>query len=79
MLKKKLKASTLDGFHRVAGTFKRWRQEILQSFMYPYNNGYIEGVNNTIKVLKRLSYGIKNFERMRKKILWQQEVKLVLK
>ncbi|WP_147212811.1 ISL3 family transposase [Oceanobacillus sojae] len=76
---KKLKASTLDGFHRVAGTFKRWRQEILQSFMYPYNNGYIEGVNNTIKVLKRLSYGIKNFERMRKKILWQQEVKLVLK
>lgn len=75
----KLEASTLEGFHRVARTFKKWHQEILHSFMYPYNNGYIEGVNNTIKVLKRLSYGIKNFDRMRKKILWQQEVKLVLK
>lgn len=75
----KLNASRLEGFHRVARTFKRWQQEILHSFMYPFNNGYIEGVNNTIKVLKRLSYGIKQFDRMRKKILWQQEVKLVLK
>lgn len=47
--------------------------------MYPYNNGYIEGINNTIKILKRLSCGIKKFERMRKKIVGQQEVKLVLK
>nr|WP_238458134.1 transposase [Alkalihalobacterium alkalinitrilicum] len=35
--------------------------------MYPYNNGYIEGVNNTTKVIKRMSYGIKSFERLRTK------------
>lgn len=35
--------------------------------MYPFNNGYIEGVNNTIKVLKRMSYGIKSFERLKRK------------
>ncbi|MBU5265797.1 transposase [Virgibacillus proomii] len=30
--------------------------------MYPFNNGYIEGVNNTIKVLKRNSFRMKSFE-----------------
>ncbi|WP_343783397.1 transposase [Alkalibacillus silvisoli] len=25
--------------------------------MHPSNNGYIEGINNTIKVLKRNSFG----------------------
>lgn len=69
-----MKVSKIEGFIRVAGTFNRWKQEILQSFMYPFNNGYIEGVNNTIKVLKRMSYGIKSFERLKKKILWQQKV-----
>ncbi|WP_152023686.1 hypothetical protein [Oceanobacillus iheyensis] len=29
-------------------------------------------MNNTIKVIKRNSYGIKGFERLKKKILWQQ-------
>ena len=74
-----LTTSSIESFQRVAQTFERWRQEILQSFMYPYNNGYIEGVNNTIKVMKRLSYGIKQFDRLKKKILWQQEVKLAFK
>ncbi|GAA5417872.1 hypothetical protein Pryu01_02949 [Paraliobacillus ryukyuensis] len=31
-------------------------------FMYLFNNGYIENVNNTIKVAKPLSYGSKDFE-----------------
>ncbi|MBM7569912.1 transposase [Aquibacillus albus] len=31
-------------------------------------NGYIEGINNTIKVLKRDSFGIKNFQRLKHKI-----------
>ncbi|MGO4889996.1 transposase [Anaerobacillus sp. MEB173] len=42
---------------------------------YPYNNGCIKGVNNTTKVIKRMSYGIKSFERLRKKILWRQVVR----
>lgn len=67
--------SSIEAFHRVTKTFKRWKTEILQSFMHPFNNGYIEGVNNTIKVLKRDSYGIKCFERLRSKIMWQQEIK----
>ncbi|WP_191992217.1 transposase, partial [Peribacillus tepidiphilus] len=64
-----------EAFKKVVRTFNRWKQEILQSFMYPFNNGYIEGVNNTTKVIKRMSYGIKSFERLRKKILWRQLVR----
>ncbi|WP_044748614.1 ISL3 family transposase, partial [Bacillus alveayuensis] len=64
-----------EAFRKVVQTLKRWKQEILQSFMYPFNNGYIEGVNNTTKVIKRMSYGIKSFERLRKKILWRQLVR----
>nr|WP_083855750.1 transposase [Amphibacillus jilinensis] len=50
------RASNINAFHRVRKTFIRWKQAILQSFMYPFNNGYIEGINNTIKVLKRDSW-----------------------
>lgn len=70
-----MKTSGIEAFKRVRKTFERWKTEILQAFMYPFNNGYIEGVNNTIKVLKRNSYGIKSYERLKKKILWQQEMK----
>ncbi|MCR6108180.1 transposase [Salipaludibacillus agaradhaerens] len=49
---------------------------MLQSFIYPYNKGYIEGKNNTTKVFKRMSYAIKSFERLRKKILWRQILQL---
>jgi len=68
--------SQIPSFQKVTKTFTRWKQEILQSFMYPFNNGYIEGVNNTTKVIKRMSYGIKSFERLRKKILLRQVIKI---
>ncbi|MBR3304520.1 MAG: transposase, partial [Christensenellaceae bacterium] len=32
-------------------------------------NGYTEGMNNKIKVLKRVSFGIRNFNRFRTRIL----------
>lgn len=71
---KLMKDSNIPAFEKVVKTFKNWKTEILNSFLYPFNNGYIEGVNNKIKVLKRNSYGIKSFERLRKKILWQELV-----
>ncbi|RSL33310.1 hypothetical protein D7Z54_11885 [Salibacterium salarium] len=50
------------------------------AFVYvPYNNGYIEGINNTTKVIKRASYGIKSFERLKNKILWRQQVHTTFK
>jgi len=50
-------------------TYRNWYKEILNAFKYGYTNGTIEGFNNKIKVLKRVSYGVKNFNRFRNRIL----------
>jgi len=61
--------SGLKPFIDVSLTFQRWSREILNSFDYPYTNGYIEGCNNRIKVLKRVSFGMPRFKRFRRRIL----------
>lgn len=61
--------SGIKSFIDVSLTFQRWSKEILNSFDYPYTNGYIEGCNNRIKVLKRVSFGMPRFKRFRRRIL----------
>ena len=56
-------------FNACFTTFTNWQKEILASFDHPYTNGYTEGVNNKIKVLKRNAYGVRNFRRFRNRIL----------
>ena len=46
-----------------------WDKYILNAFDCSYTNGYTEGCNNKIKVLKRISYGVRNFNRFRNRIL----------
>ena len=36
---------------------------------YSYNDGFTEGYNNKVKVLKRNAYGYRNFRRFRNRIL----------
>lgn len=45
-----------------------WKEYILNAFDYPYSNGYTEGINNKIKVLKRIAFGFRSFENFRKRI-----------
>lgn len=59
----------LPEFKSCITAFRNWHKEILNAFKYGYTNGVTEGFNNKIKVLKRVSYGIKNFERFRNRIL----------
>ena len=47
-----------------------WSQEILNALDYPWTNGFTEGCNNKIKVIKRLSYGVRNFNRFRNRLLF---------
>lgn len=56
-------------FNDCLETFNRWQKEILNAFRFHLTNGFTEGCNNRIKVIKRVSYGFQNFERFRKKIL----------
>lgn len=60
---------------RAMKTFKNWQTEILNSFVYDYSNGFLEGINNSTKVLKRNAYGFRNFSRFRAKILLNHKYK----
>lgn len=59
----------LPEFIACFNTFTNWQKEILNAFSCPYTNGYTEGVNNKIKVIKRNAFGVRNFERFRNRIL----------
>ena len=59
----------LPEFNSCCRTYINWSKEILAFFDVPYTNGYTEGINNKIKVLKRTCYGVTNFERFRNRIM----------
>ena len=61
--------SGLAKFIDCGNTMVRWSKGILNSFDCPYTNGFTEGANNKIKVLKRNAYGYRNFHRFRNRIL----------
>ncbi|NLU52082.1 MAG: ISL3 family transposase [Clostridiaceae bacterium] len=74
--KKNLKAwylyigiAQIPEFNECLKTISNWEKYILNSFICPYTNGFTEGVNNKIKVLKRNAYGLRNFGRFRSRIL----------
>ncbi|PWI21320.1 hypothetical protein DF281_12865 [Kurthia zopfii] len=37
-------------------------------YLFPFNNGRIERINNKIKVLNHVAYGYRNFENYRNRI-----------
>ena len=61
--------SDLQPFKRCVNTFFNWKNGIVNSFDAPYTNGFTEGCNNKIKVLKRNAYGYRRFDRFRNRIL----------
>ena len=63
----------LPSFHKVSETYREWEKELLNIFSTGLSNGFTEGCNNKIKVLKRISYGMPNFERFRTRILHQMQ------
>jgi transposase len=60
--------SQLDEFKATLTMLGNWSKYILNSFECPYSNGYTEGTNNAIKVIKRNAYGYRNFENFRNRI-----------
>lgn len=61
--------SGIKRFIKCAKTMVNWSDGILNSFDCKYTNGFTEGCNNKIKVLKRNAYGYRNFRRFRNRIL----------
>ena len=61
--------SSMKRYVDCAKTMINWSEGILNSFECNYTNGFTEGCNNKIKVLKRNAYGYRNFSRFRNRIL----------
>lgn len=50
-------------------TSDKFKDGVINCLTYGYNNGFIEGCNNKIKVLKRVSYGYRKFVNFKARIL----------
>src|SRR5699024_11985088 len=61
--------SGIKEFQKAIETFKNWQKEILSSFAFDLHNGYIEGINNQTKVIKRNAFGFQRFDRFRLRVL----------
>ena len=61
--------SDIPQLKECAKTYQHWYTEIKNSLQFPYSNGATEGFNNKIKVLKRVSFGIRNFAHFKARIM----------
>ena len=55
---KQVKASGLHGFDTFLKTWHRWQDKILNSFDGRQTSGFVEGLNNKLKLLKRRCFGL---------------------
>ena len=70
-----VKNSGIDEFKKSISTFQNWQKEIMNSFAFNLNNGYVEGINNQTKVIKRNAFGFRRFDRFRLKVLLHHQYK----
>ena len=61
----------VEEFIEASRTIENWLKYIVNSFKDErYNNGFTEGLNNKIKVIKRVGFGYKNFDFFRLRLLY---------
>lgn len=61
--------STIKEFSSSVKTLRQWHEYISNSFKFNISNGPVEGKNNLIKTLKRISFGFKNLRNFKNRIL----------
>lgn len=65
---RKVAKSGLSCFDSFLGTLARWRELIANYFIARQTSGFVEGVNNKLKVIKRRCYGLTNLGRFFQRI-----------
>ncbi|KRH95829.1 hypothetical protein ASL19_09660 [Cylindrospermopsis sp. CR12] len=63
-------------FPKTIGTMIRWFGEIVGYFNGRTTSGIVEGINNKLKLIKRLGYGFRNFNnfRLRSLLHWHLSI-----
>ena len=65
------KESKIEEFISAAKTIENWLEHIVNSFIDKrFSNGFTEGLNNKIKVIKRVAFGYKNFDFFRLRLMY---------
>lgn len=57
------------GIKKAINTIRKHNNYMLNSIKYKYSNGVLEGINNKIKLIKRISYGYSSFYNFRLRVL----------
>ncbi len=61
---KRVKGSEIRCFDQFLTTLKTYKDEITNYFIDRYTSGFVEGLNNKVKVIKRRCYGILNIQHL---------------
>ena len=64
--------SNLPEFKDCITAYLNWFTPFVNFLNYPYTNGFIEGTNNKIKVIKRIAFGYRSFYHFKARILITQ-------
>lgn len=64
-----MKPEVSSQMHTSIKTLKKHLSRIKNTFKYSYSNGPLEGINNKIKVIKRVAYGYRSFWNFKHRIL----------
>src|SRR3989338_5447254 len=65
---KEVKQSQLMCFNKFIKTLKKYKQQVVNYFIDRNSSGFVEGLNNKVKVLKRRCYGIFNLNHFFKRL-----------
>ena len=63
---KKMKNKHLNDFLYMLND---WKEYVLNYFIHRFTTSVIEGINNSIKTVKRMSYGFRNFANFKQRVL----------
>ena len=57
---RKVEETQNPAFLKAIKTFKNWQVEILNSYIFGYSNDFLGGINNTSKVIKKMSMALES-------------------
>jgi transposase len=55
--------------NKFLNTLSNWKEYILNYFVHRVTTSVIEGINNSIKTVKRMGYGFRNFANFKQRVL----------